>query len=455
MLFNSIDFIILLVVTFCLYYLQLFRKQQVVVLILSSLFFYAYNQPALLLLLLWSITINTIVSYAIVYKNDWGKKSLAITGVVLNLSGIAFFKYSGLLIRTFAFQNTDIGHFLILLPLPIGISFFTFEGITLVVDTFRNKKTNEYASIVVRSYQRHLSNTMLFISFFPHLIAGPILKAHDFYAQIGTKKISDINWDKVFGQLVVGYFLKMVVADNLKDFTFEMTYPYFERFSNIELLTLLFGYSMQIFADFAGYSLIAVGLGGLFGYRLPNNFNFPYIASSFSEFWQRWHISLSSFLREYLYIPLGGNKKGKVRTYLNLMIVMALGGLWHGASWSYMVWGTFHGLALALERFLSNLGVRSESDFYRLAKGFWVFVLVSFAWLLFRLHEFGHAIEYIRLLFVNTNISTDFLRVYYIALLSLPVIAYHILPMFNGATIGNFKEKLKPVMLGAMICSSY
>ena len=157
------------------------------------------------------------------------------------------------------------------------------------------------------------------------------------------------------------FFKKWLVADNLKDITYWISYPFFQNLSSLTLITLLTGYSAQIFADFAGYSLIAIGVAELFGYHLPQNFNFPYISKSFSEFWTRWHISLSSWLKEYLYFSLGGNRKGKGRTYLNLLIVMFLGGLWHGAAWSFAVWGLWHGTALVIERKFFN--IKESSSF--------------------------------------------------------------------------------------------
>ena len=166
---------------------------------------------------------------------------------------------------------------------------------------------------------------------------------------------------------MAGYFLKLVVADNLKDFTAYLVYPGLMTLSSFTLLSMLIGYSFQIFADFAGYSLIALGLASLFGYRLMQNFNYPYISNTFSEFWKRWHISLSTFLKEYLYFPLGGSRKGRLRTYINLTITMVLGGLWHGAAWSYAVWGAFHGFALALERLINDkykLSIKANSPFY-------------------------------------------------------------------------------------------
>jgi len=331
MLFNSFAFLALLVMTWIAYYSVPSARIQIPILILASLVFYSYNQPILVFLLLFSVGINIVSSYYVTYGNVKHRKVFAIGGVVLNLGILAFFKYSPLFARTFFKGTNSIGEFLITIPLPIGISFFTFQGISLVVDVFREKyfKSRE---VVPVSFVEHAQRVMFFKSFFPQLISGPIVKAHEFLPQIGVKRIRDVQWERCFKSLVLGYFLKMVVADNLKDYTFWIAYPYFETKSTLTLLVMLFGYSCQIFADFAGYSLIAIGLARLFGYDFKDNFNFPYLSTSFKEFWKRWHISLSSFLMEYLYIPLGGNRKGRVRTYINLMITMILGGLWHGAA---------------------------------------------------------------------------------------------------------------------------
>jgi alginate O-acetyltransferase complex protein AlgI len=284
-----------------------------------------------------------------------------VVGVALNLCLLLLFKYSPLFTRIFPRSaTTSLGHFLTTIPLPIGISFFTFQGISLVVEVFRDQQSSARSAprVVPRNFIDHLQNTALFKSFFPYLIAGPIVKAHEFYPQIGAKQFKNIPWETAFRCLVIGYFLKMVVADNLKDATFWIEYPHFLRHSSFALLALLFGYSMQIFADFAGYSLIALGLGHLFGYALPTNFNFPYLSRSFSEFWKRWHISLSTWLRDYLYIPLGGNRVGPARRYVNLVTVFFLCGLWHGASWNFVIWGLWHGTFLVIERVLFYRGDR-------------------------------------------------------------------------------------------------
>jgi alginate O-acetyltransferase complex protein AlgI len=190
------------------------------------------------------------------------------------------------------------------------------------------------------------------------------------------------------------------------------------------LVVLLFGYSMQIFADFAGYSLIAIGLAALFGYKLPQNFNYPYLSRSFTEFWQRWHISLSTWLREYLYIPLGGNRKGSVRTYVNLFIVMFLGGLWHGAAWSYAVWGSFHGLALAAERFGKNWIRFPKHPLISIIQGCIVFSFVTIAWLLFKLPKFEHVLGYLNAM-ARSTAPNNYWMVGHVLTYSAPVALYY------------------------------
>jgi alginate O-acetyltransferase complex protein AlgI len=433
MLFTSFEFFILLVITFVLYYLpfNFFKKAntQLIVLILSSVVFYGYYDPSLLFLLLFSGAVNMITSYYVSYGEAKNRFAIAATGVIVNLLVLAFFKYSPLIGTTFFDTTKGIGHFLITIPLPIGISFFTFEGISLVIDTYKGHTDDKFKNLVHKSFPTHIRNSFFFIVFFPHLVSGPILKAHDFIPQIGGKKFQEIDWEYCFKTLVVGFFLKLVIADNLKDFTASMVYPGFTTLSSFTLFTMLLGYSFQIFSDFAGYSLIALGLAGLFGYRLMQNFNFPYIATTFSEFWRRWHISLSTFLKEYLYFPLGGNQKGKVRTYINLAITMILGGLWHGAAWSYAVWGAFHGLALAIERLFNDkfkFTIKQGTVFYYF-KILFIFLMVTLAWLLFKLPNFNQVIEYIKSLFGNTNLVTNYISIFLILLYSLPVVLYHIL----------------------------
>lgn len=409
----------------------------------------------LLLLLLFSILVNTVTSSKVATAFTKRRQLLwALLGVAVNLGILSFFKYGGLLtklgISMFGISlnnDSDILNVLLHIPLPIGISFYTFQGISLVNDVLHNEGLLGRHISQLRN-QSYLVQTSFFISFFPQLVAGPIVQAKDFYPQIERKYFQDIPWENVVNKLVMGYFLKMVIADNLKDFTFWIAFPYYQNLGTTTNLVLLFGYSMQIFADFAGYSLIAIGLGAAFGYRLPENFNFPYVSRSISEFWRRWHISLSSWLRKYLYIPLGGNRKGELRTYLNLMIVMTLGGLWHGAAWSYAVWGIFHGFGLALERFLGIARRTSDTDkvkplgqqfFLDALRSVTVFAFVSVGWLLFKLPNFNEAIDFLRSL-RNVGIPPRWSYVVPVLIFSLPVILYH-LPHFP--TFQNRNERLK------------
>jgi alginate O-acetyltransferase complex protein AlgI len=431
MLFNSMAFTALVAVTFLLYYLPFMRLWQVHVLIAASFIFYSYEQPVLLLLLLASILINVVTSYFIAMDRPSRHRLWAVLGVSLNLGLLLFFKYGPLFAKSFlGGDSTSIGHFLLTIPLPIGISFFTFQGISLVVEVFRNQYHTSHGDlrpiprIVPANFMEHLRNTALFKSFFPYLVAGPIVKAHEFYPQIKGKQFREIRWEAAFRALIVGYFLKLVVADNIKDATFWIEYPFFLNDSSLTLIALLFGYSMQIFADFAGYSLIAIGLGYLFGYNLPINFNFPYISRSFSEFWKRWHISLSTWLREYLYFPLGGNRRGPVRTYVNLFVVMFLGGLWHGAAWSYAVWGTFHGLALAGERLCENRVRLPQHWLIDILRVLVVFSFVTLAWLLFKLPRIEHVFAYLAAVMHNYG-TTRYVIVACILTYSAPVILYY------------------------------
>lgn len=453
MLFTSLPFLVLFFITFSIYYLPYLRKHQVSILVIASLFFYAYDEPWFTLLLLFSASINILTSYYVVYGNQKNRKLIAVSGIVLNLAGLAFFKYSPLISQTLFSADSSVGHFLLKIPLPIGISFFTFEGISLVIDVWRDKKEDKTTTLVTPSLARHAQRTLFFISFFPHLIAGPILKAHDFYPQIAEKNFRNIAWESAFKTLITGYFLKMVVADNLKNFTFWIAYPYFEAYSTIDLCTMMFGYAVQMFADFAGYSLIAIGLAKLFGYNFQTNFYFPYISTSFKEFWSRWHISLSTFLMQYLYIPLGGNRKGKVRTYINLLLTMSIGGLWHGAAWNYALWGIFHGVLLAIER-LVNDNIKTEvklPKFVLVLKSFFVFTMFSAALLLFNLPDYKHIFKYFETMATNTTTQSTVKINMYILLYSLPVIIYHILYLYKDSKCWQIVRKKEYVLYAIML----
>ena len=456
MLFNSLPFLALVLVTFFAYYLPSLRNYQVSILILSSFVFYAYGQPLLLVLLVFSAFVTSCCSYYARHASrSMAKRLWATSGVVLNLSVLAFFKYSKLLAETVLNEISSAdgaSHFFLTIVLPIGISFYTFQGISLMIDTFQHReKYSDNQGDTPGKLTTHTRNTFLYICFFPQLVAGPIVRSGQFMPQIQRKYFRDINWTFIAHCLITGYFLKMVVADNLQAQTFWISYPYFEHRSSIDLVVLVFGYSMQIFADFAGYSLIAIGVAALFGYWLPKNFNFPYIAQSFSEFWKRWHISLSSWLKEYLYIPLGGNRLGSPRLYLNLLVVMLLGGLWHGAAWSYAMWGLWHGFALAIERpFLGTRFFTATSLPLTLMRASLVFVFVSFSWLLFKLPEFQHVVMYLKALVNNTGLVPNQTTWVIVLFYSTPVIVYHGLYLAKRRSIA-FQDSVRNKLCGFML----
>jgi alginate O-acetyltransferase complex protein AlgI len=426
MLFTSWTFGAFLAVTFAVYYLISAGGKQLGWLVLCSLFFYGYENPPLLILLLIVAAVDIFVTRKILVSPH--PRFWAMLGVGINVGALAFFKYNHLIGATFptiAASSSGVVRTLLSLPLPIGISFYTLHGVSLLLDTFREGAARRDVSHA-KSLLEHSQNTLLYLAFFPQLIAGPITKAHQFYPQIGGKHFREIDWEGAASSLLMGYFLKSVIADNLSQQTFWLTYPYFLNFSSIDLLVLLFGYSMQIFADFAGYSLIAIGLAKLFGYDLPTNFLFPYISQSFSEFWTRWHISLSSWMREYLYVPLGGNREGTVRTWLNLLTVMVIGGMWHGAAWSYGVWGLWHGFALVSERLIAGRHREaSPSPFIAALRIAVVFSVVSVGWLLFKLPHFSDVVAFFHALGANTHVARSRMIELSVALYSIPVLAHH------------------------------
>ncbi len=370
MLFNSWAFLILLATTFALYYAPWSRGRhgkawQVMLALAASVVFYGWEDPKLIGLLAVSCVGNSIATGRIILHkvagDDAKVQHWTRMAVVMNLALLGIFKYLPFIIGMVPGVPVDWVASLKAIPLPIGISFYTFHGISMIVDVARGEVTREGDSLVSQGskggrFAKGVRDIGFYLLFFPQLVAGPIVKAKEFWPQIAAKRIEDIPWKGVIRALITGYFLKIFVADNLSEQTASLTLgaENLAEGSPLNLIPLLYCYTLQIFADFAGYSLIAIGLAAMFGYRFPTNFNFPYLSTSITEFWKRWHMSLSGWLRDYLYIPLGGNRKGPGRTYVNLFLVMFLGGLWHGAEWKFALWGSLHGLFLALERFTSG-----------------------------------------------------------------------------------------------------
>lgn len=371
----------------------------------ASYFFYGWWDWRFLGLLFVSTLINYLAGLALARSERPGfRKFIVGVAVVAGLSILGFFKYYGFFLTSLsvlletAGLTRDLPFMQVILP--VGISFFTFQGISYVVDVYRRHVPAE----------RSLPNVMLYISFFPQLVAGPIVRAADFLPQLhrpASLTRAHIGVGVVL--ILSGLLKKMVVANYLAT---ELVDPVFfdpAAVGALDLLVGVYGYAIQIYCDFSGYSDIAIGIAALLGYRFLENFDQPYRASSLQDFWRRWHISLSTWLRDYLYVPLGGNRHGEAKTYRNLFLTMFLGGIWHGAAWTFVFWGAFHGTMLAVERyarrqieFFAPVGTAPGGIMSALGNGaqhlvgiVWTFHLVCFAWIFFRADSFATAGSYL------------------------------------------------------------
>jgi alginate O-acetyltransferase complex protein AlgI len=438
MSFTSWQFGIFAAIIFGLYYLPALRAFQVQILVVASIFFYGYGQPELLPLLAGAV-LGTYLFLALTLRD---RRLWLPVGIAFNLLLLAFFKYKFLFFAPPAVTGNGAIDFLVNLPLPIGISFFVFHNISLLVDLSKQD-----------GKRPHLTSVFLYIIFFPQLVSGPITRAQNFMPQIKPKSVHDVPFVEASRWILIGYFFKLFVANNLNEMTAYMDFPLFTTLQTQDRWLLIFLYSYQIYADFFGYSAIAIGLALLFGYSLPINFNRPYVSQSFSEFWTRWHISLSTWLRMYLYIPLGGNRRGAARTYLNIMIVMGLGGLWHGAALGYLVWGLFHGALLAIERPFQGYLDKIASPAFRISRMTVVFLCVSFLWIFFKLPNFDHAASYLVGMFAPSTNPAPPKLFYNLALIySLPVIIQHLtdVPSLIKERAPAAEPYLYGIMLGLM-----
>lgn len=341
-------------------------------LLLASLFFYAWGEPHLVILMMVSIVINWIVGRLIEEqaRGQFRKKLILSLGIICNLGILVYYKYSGFFLSII---NKFLGKDVFVIPqiaLPIGISFFTFQAISYIVDVYRGDTQSS----------PKLVNVALYISFFPQLIAGPIVKYREIDKQIENR---NVQWSFVaqgFRRFIYGLSKKVLIS-NVLGLCVDTVYTY--DISIIDWKTAWIcslAYTFQIYYDFSGYSDMAIGLGKMFGFDIPENFNYPYLSKSISEFWRKWHISLGSWFREYVYIPLGGNRKGAFRTYLNLSVVFFLTGLWHGADFSFILWGVYHGFFSVVER-LKLKNILNNSKFLSRT---YCFLIVNFGWVLFR-----------------------------------------------------------------------
>ncbi len=382
LLFNSTFFLFFFIVILLFYPFIVNRvKVRTWYLMLISLYFYYKTSGAFVLLLVITSLVNYGLGSGIYHaKSKGGKRSFLLLSLLWNLGSLGYFKYTNFILTTI---NQLTGGQLPLMDifLPVGISFFTFQTWSYTLDIYfgKLKPITSFADFV------------FFVSFFPQLVAGPIVRASYFIPQIHKHvKLDNDTIARALVLIFAGLLKKGVIADYLSINFVDRVFDNPALFSGAENLLAVYAYAMQIYCDFSGYSDIAIGLAALLGFTLPVNFLSPYRATSVTDFWRRWHISLSTWLRDYLYIPLGGNKKGKPRQYANLMITMLLGGLWHGASWNFVFWGGLHGLALAFDKLVLNIRFL-QNRFMKAVGVILTFHFVCFCWIFFRSPDFANA----------------------------------------------------------------
>lgn len=387
MVFSNLVFLFLFLPIVLLAYFLSPRVLKNFILLVFSLFFYAWGEPKYVFLMLFSIFINYIFGLLVAQKNN----SLTVTRVYLTLSIIVnllilgYYKYYGFLIDNIN-AIFDLSITVTPLPLPIGISFFTFQAMSYVIDVYRNDA----------KVQKNLFDLALYISLFPQLVAGPIVRYNTIADQIKNRIHSIELFSNGLVQFILGLSKKVILANPLGEIADSIFSTPTSELSVASAWIGILAYSLQIYFDFSGYSDMAIGLGKMFGFEFLINFNYPYISRSVGEFWRRWHISLSSWFKDYIYIPLGGNRKGPWKTYRNILIVWTVTGFWHGASWTFMAWGFYYGILIALERAgLSKL----LSKLWRPLQHFYVIVLVMVGWVFFRADNFTYSFEFLKTMF--------------------------------------------------------
>ena len=424
MLFSSPIFLFLfLPFSLALYYLAPKKKKNIILLALS-LGFYTWGEKEMVILIL----LSALVDYSAALIISTGKKRIGLlVSIIFNLGILAYFKYFNFIVSNINIVSNVV--------LPIGISFYTFQTMSYTVDVYRGHiKAN-----------KNFIDFAMYVTLFPQLIAGPIVR----YSQIEKELKNRTTTTKLFTigiqRFIIGLSKKMLIANNCAYFA-DAAFSLSENQSSALIAWIgIIAYTLQIYFDFSGYSDMAIGLGKMFGFNFPENFNYPYISKSIKEFWRRWHITLSEWFRDYLYISLGGNQKGNYRTYINLIIVFFLTGLWHGANWTFIIWGLFHGLFLIIERVGFGLFLKKQNRF--LAHFYTLFVVVI-GWVIFRSDNINQAINFIYTLFnfeASTNIG--FLNFYLTKEVIIALILGLILstPVYQKVNLyfNKFKENTK------------
>lgn len=396
MLFSSLTFLFaFLPVTLLLYFLVK-DKYKNYVLLVASLIFYSWGEPKYIILMLLSIIFNYFIALGI-NKYRKHKKALLIVSIIVNIGALFIFKYLDFAVyninNAFGFSLNSPN-----LALPIGISFYTFQILSYVIDVYRKKV----------SVQRNIFTLGTYIALFPQLIAGPIVRYSDVEKQLKKRNHSIDKFCDGFRRFMVGFIKKVLIANNVSVIA-DAIYnnPSSLSLSPLIIIISLLAYTLQIYYDFSGYSDMAIGLGKIFGFDFEENFNYPYSATSISDFWRRWHISLTTWFRDYVYIPLGGNRCSKAKWMRNFLIVWLLTGLWHGASWNFILWGMFYAAILLVEKFGFHKVLKKLPKLFS-----WIysFAIINFGWLLFRVNNLSDLKYVINSFFSHEATIIDFIR---------------------------------------------
>ena len=448
MLFNSLSFFVFLVIVLALYYTPIFNwtfKKRV--LLFSSYIFYSLWNPPLVILLWISTAVDWITGKKLATEENKRKRKMwLMLSMFVNLGFLFFFKYGDFLLENFTLCMNALGINFQSKPmniiLPMGISFYTFQTMSYTIDMYL-KRTERAKTFL---------DFALYVTFFPQLVAGPIVRAGDLITQFYEEKRATVNqfiWGLFL--LTIGLFQKVVLADTLLSNTADTVFGAGKSLNPLDAWTGTLAFSGQIFFDFAGYSTCAIGISLMLGIVLIENFRYPYALLGFSDLWKSWHISLSSWLKDYLYIPLGGNRKGIVRMYVALMLTMLLGGLWHGAAWNFVVWGGLHGTYLILERLQRNYLPFKITPQNGIFLAFLTFSCVNITWVFFRAREFSTAWSMLKsMLLIHTDgekllQSFDIIKV--LTVVSLMFICHW---MMRGTSMKTVSEKTSPWVLGTV-----
>ena len=396
MVFTSISFIYYFLPLLLICYFAVPKKFRNIILLMFSVLFYFYGEPKYILLMLIEVLISYVVGLLI---DKYKSKNILIIGIFIHVLLFGIFKYFNfVIINVNNLFHSNLN--LLNVVLPIGISFYTFQIISYEIDVY-NKKVN---------VQNNILKYFLYVFLFPQLIAGPIVRYQDVNNEIDNRNVTFEMFANGLRRFIIGLSKKVIIANNLG----ELCNIYLNLGDKSVLFTWIFAisYMLQIYFDFSGYSDIAIGLGKMLGFNFPENFNYPYMAKSITDFWRRWHMTLSSWFRDYVYIPLGGNKKGVLKQIRNILIVWSLTGLWHGASWNFIVWGLYFGILLILEKFILK---KYFSNVPKFIKGIYTLFLVMISFVIFQGDRLSSAFNIIKGLFgLNGELFINNVTLYYL-----------------------------------------